>query len=534
MLNNPNELMGEAESLIDRVESLHQNNQELEELQQLFRILHSLKGIAGFIQHQELELFCHNTEALIEIIRDNPLLCGDELEDLLAESCLFFGKVLHEPNTSTIAGYTNFSKRLQSIVSSYRVENEDIDCEMVIADEAVDDILFAVETASIRRAKLSHHLYFQLQCDWSLMEEMGLYSSPTHFVDDLQRGGDILDTKLTIPEWDLRLGAIADHLSYRFFYATGMDRKTISVFTGLPLACIQPIEIESSVVVNSTALGGTAHVRRISARIQNLGQQSSSSEDTDVTLSFPHMQELPYACIHDIVGQSADLAARLSERSSTLETTAVSLQESVSRLSTCSMEFAGERLEELCVRLGNDLGRDIQFLMNNKSFMIDAFIMSNMMDVFIHLMRNACDHGIESPYDRDQVGKDCLGTVRLEVQSIGQQVTMVFSDNGRGIDVAALREKVVDKGLLTATEVKDMDDSAMMQVIFRPGFSTADKVSYISGRGMGMDIVKSTVERLGGMIVVESELGLGTKFHISLPVRPAESLIEELNRNQSS
>jgi two-component system chemotaxis sensor kinase CheA len=149
---------------------------------------------------------------------------------------------------------------------------------------------------------------------------------------------------------------------------------------------------------------------------------------------------------------------------------------------------------------------------------LDKNILEALSDPLTHLIRNACDHGLESAAERIAQGKSAVGRIRLEARHLGDQILISFSDDGRGIDRQAVRNKTLAQGLRTSEELARLDDRDVLGLILLPGFSTAAQISDISGRGVGMDVVKTNLAAIGGSIEIESRPGAGTTFLLRLPL----------------
>jgi two-component system chemotaxis sensor kinase CheA len=165
---------------------------------------------------------------------------------------------------------------------------------------------------------------------------------------------------------------------------------------------------------------------------------------------------------------------------------------------------------------GDQLGKTISFVTEGDHVEVDKMVMDRVSDPLTHLVRNAVDHGIESDADRVGLGKTERATVTLKAEQQEDRLIITLSDNGRGMDPVKLIAKAVEKGLILATD-KLTDEEAYL-LIFRPGFSTKETVSDLSGRGVGMDVVRTSVEDLNGKIRIQTEVGKGTQFIISLPL----------------
>ncbi|MCG8528246.1 MAG: chemotaxis protein CheW [Opitutales bacterium] len=168
--------------------------------------------------------------------------------------------------------------------------------------------------------------------------------------------------------------------------------------------------------------------------------------------------------------------------------------------------------------LSNKLSKEIKLDIEGEDVELDKSIIESLSDPLTHLIRNTADHGIEPPDEREAAGKPRIGSARLTAKHVGGQVMIQISDDGRGIDAEKLKRKAIDKGLLTPEEADAMSERQAFSIIFLPGFSTAEQVSDVSGRGVGMDVVRTNIEKLGGFIDIDSELGRGTTISLRLPL----------------
>jgi two-component system, chemotaxis family, sensor kinase CheA len=168
--------------------------------------------------------------------------------------------------------------------------------------------------------------------------------------------------------------------------------------------------------------------------------------------------------------------------------------------------------------LSKETKKEVRLIMKGEETELDKTLIEEINDPLVHLIRNALDHGIELPEVRKSIGKDPVGTVTLTAQHEGNNIIITIEDDGKGMDENILREKAIAKGLITAERAKEMSKQEAFNLIFIPGFSTAEKVTNVSGRGVGMDVVKTNVTKLRGMINIESAVGVGSKIIIKLPL----------------
>jgi two-component system chemotaxis sensor kinase CheA len=168
--------------------------------------------------------------------------------------------------------------------------------------------------------------------------------------------------------------------------------------------------------------------------------------------------------------------------------------------------------------ISREMGKDIELRMEGKEVELDKTILEGLSDPLTHLVRNSADHGIESPEEREAAGKKQTGWITLKAYHAAGQVNIAILDDGKGMDADRIAAKAVEKGLVSEEEIKSMSEKDKLQLIFMPGLSTADQVSDVSGRGVGMDVVKSNLDRLGGQVEIDTTVGKGTSILIKLPL----------------
>ena len=192
------------------------------------------------------------------------------------------------------------------------------------------------------------------------------------------------------------------------------------------------------------------------------------------------------------------------------------LQESALNMRMLPMAFCFSRLPRIVRDLGNELGKDVMLELRGENTEVDKTVLEKITDPLIHMVRNAIDHGIEPVRKRLAAGKPSRATITVEVFHQGGMVIVSVSDDGGGLDNLKLLGKAIDKGVVNADD--KLSEREIQDLIFSPGFSTASDVTDVSGRGVGLDIVRRNIQSLGGHATVQSELGKGTKFTIVLPL----------------
>ncbi|MBP3544056.1 MAG: chemotaxis protein CheA, partial [Lachnospiraceae bacterium] len=201
-----------------------------------------------------------------------------------------------------------------------------------------------------------------------------------------------------------------------------------------------------------------------------------------------------------------------------LESITTNLHESVMKVRMMPIESVVSRFPRMIRDLSKKLGKKMELYMSGEDTELDRTVIDEIGDPLMHILRNAADHGLESEEERIERGKPATGSIFLDAYQDGNNVVIEVRDDGNGIDVERVREKAIDKGTITREQAANMDDKEIIDLLFRPSFSTAEKISDVSGRGVGLDVVKTKIEGLGGDIEVRTALGEGSTFIIRLPL----------------
>ena len=217
-----------------------------------------------------------------------------------------------------------------------------------------------------------------------------------------------------------------------------------------------------------------------------------------------------------------------------LERITTSLHDAVMKVRMVPVERTFNRFPRLVRDLSRELGKNIKLFMSGEETEVDRTVIDEIGDPLIHLIRNSLDHGIESPAERLKAGKDEMGFVALRAYPDGNTVVIEVEDDGKGINPEVIKRKAIEKKIVSKEEAEMMSDRDLINLLFKAGFSTVDKVTDLSGRGVGLDVVKSKIEAINGTVEVISTLGQGSKFVIRLPLTLAiiQALMVNLNQEK--
>ena len=214
----------------------------------------------------------------------------------------------------------------------------------------------------------------------------------------------------------------------------------------------------------------------------------------------------------------AETLHALDQAVSQLDLLVSDLQNSVMKTRMQPIGRLFQKYPRIARDLARQLGKDVELALSGEETEVDKTMIEDLADPLVHLVRNAVDHGVELPEERLASGKPAKSVVRLEARQEGDHIVLIVADDGRGMSPERIRAKAVEKGLLREEDANTLDDRQSLNLIFLPGFSTMAQASSVSGRGVGMDVVKTNIQKLNGSVEIRSEPGKGTVFLISLPL----------------
>lgn len=322
---------------------------------------------------------------------------------------------------------------------------------------------------------------------------------------------------------------------------TNSDSDTQTVQTNEPVV-VQSVPVEQSTVVeqsagqelhqNSAEKEHTEHRDRPKGAESGIQAQSKLSEST-IRVDVQRLDELMNLVGELVLGRNRlsqinfkmneslegnPLVKDLADTSSQVDLITTELQMAVMKTRMVQIAKVFNKLPRLVRDLSRELGKEIELEMFGEETELDKSIIEEINDPLVHILRNAADHGVETPEERTKKGKNPKGKITVRADHEGNHIAISIADDGKGIDPDKIKAKAVEKGLITTEQAEEMSKREILNLIFAPGFSTAEKVSAVSGRGVGMDVVKTNITKLKGIVDIESETGQGSTIVIKLPL----------------
>ncbi len=451
-------------------------------LNDIFRGFHTIKGGAGFLSASELVTLCHLTENLFDKLRNGELGITSNLMDVIMDA------------TASVRQMFAWLERGQQPTAA--------DATLIV---------------NLRRA-----IAGELAPDGGHAEE---FAAPV--IEEPAASGVEGDS----PPWDAYFEAVSGHVA------------VVPVAAPAPEKAPEPVQAERRVhhAEHMTEVPPVTQPKGLGRRVGDKPGYSGPVGRREGERSRDNSIRVDTARLDQVLNLSGEigltknrltslrsdiLAGRIdSETLHALDTAVSQLDLLVSDLQNAVMKTRMQpigRLFQKYPRIARDLarglGKDVELMLLGEDTEIDKTMIEDLSDPIIHLIRNAVDHGVELPADRQAAGKPEKSQVRLEARQEGDHIVIIVADDGKGMNAERLRAKAVEKGLISDEEANTMDERQSFNLVFLPGFSTMDKISDVSGRGVGMDVVRTNIQKLNGNIEIRSAVGKGTTFVISLPL----------------
>ena len=470
--------------LIESNENLDRLDQELVKLESspsskellasVFRTIHTIKGSCGFLGFARLEKLTHAGESLLSLLRDGQLTLTAEITSGLLAMVDAVRQMLSAIQTSGQDGTEDYADLIQHLANLQRQDTNDLSGLSAKAAES-NPIAETDQKAAVSPGSAAAE-----------MSELGV-------ADPSKIGGVLLERGHVTSE-DLAAALQQQELGRKKIGEILVDRG--AAHPEHVLAAQKAVEIRNPESAVETIRVGV----NLLDRLMNLVGE----------LVLARNQLLQYSSSRQDAGFLA-----VSQRMNLIAT---ELQEEVMKTRMQPIGNVWDKFPRTVRDLALGCGKDVRLEMEGQDTELDRTIIEAIKDPLTHLVRNSIDHGVEVPAVRQEAGKNTTGVLKLRAFHEGGQVNIEVSDDGAGLNAERIRQKAIERGLISAQNALRMSDRDIFNLIFLPGFSTAEKVTKVSGRGVGMDVVKTNVEKIGGTVDIQSTRGEGATVKIKIPL----------------
>ena len=529
-----NEFLAEAEEIISELsntlsklsEGINAGRVDPDTLNSIFRSAHTLKGISGMFGFAEMATLTHKMEDILDSVRMGRLPVNHDIVnimfeavDLINEMIVAKGKgeeVGHDKVDAIIARLNRIgeSPSSLSVVSTYSDEDTDI-------DKGILGVLTEYEEHRLQQNMKAGNTIFLAGVEFSIAAfDDGL----VELTDFLKSVGEVI---ATLPS----TGDSKDTLHFDILFGTQKDAAyieemlkgrnlTVRRVKGLSVPAPQA---ESARDITDSQLSLEARTEETTLRSMSNTVRVDIRRLENIMNTVGELSQLKAS-----ISQIADrlriemgfkgLAIELSKIDKNLEKRLKELQDNMIEVRMVPVNQLFDKLMRAIRKLSREIGKEVELITSGGDTELDKLIIEDLADPLMHIIRNAIDHGIETPAEREKAGKPRAGTINLMAYPKGNHVAIEVEDDGAGMNMEVIRKKAVDRMLVDEAASHVLSKEEVLEFIFLPGFSTKKEVSEVSGRGVGMDVVKKNISRISGAIDIDTEQGTGTRIVLTLPI----------------
>ncbi len=515
------------ENLSQDLIEIETRTDDLDLINRIFRSFHTIKGTSSFMGFNPIAEITHHAEDILNKLRRGEIKVNQEIIDVLLEVQDWITMMVAQikEGNEPSADYS------ETIAKILRLKDSQMQSQFLELQNTLDTQQILPEGTSFVEAVLSNPEIATKPGDFS-DEELKLIDAAFQEIN-IKFKDEISQTSVTINS--NTMDPIAEQVeaepSDSNITIVPEQQKPIEHIYGIPVV-ESPVEntnqqpISQPIIVSQQQTKPSANKETSKSPGKALASDTIRIDVNRVEALMDLSGELVLgrnrlAQITEMVEQEFgknEHVRDLIETTAQIDFVTSEIQAAVMRMRMVPIGKLYQKAPRIVRDLSKEFGKKINLIVKGEETEIDRGIIEELNDPLVHMIRNSCDHGIEPPEERIRLGKPEFGTITLDADQEGNNIVLRISDDGRGMDPEKLKAKAIEKGIITPEQASQMSAREAFQLIFAPGFSTAAKVTAVSGRGVGMDVVRSNIQNLKGMIDIESEVGKGATFIIKLPL----------------
>ena len=509
-----------------------------ETVNSLFRSAHSLKGLASMFEVTRLAALSHALEDLLDDLRMGRVSLDDTVEGVLLEAVDVFTALIADAQKGELSGGAAACRSADDLESRARRARTSLPAapfvdplDALALDASVRGVLTEYEEHRLRENVKEHREIYRARAAFEMAGfDQGLFDLSSR----LKAVGEVI---ATLPAAGVASG---DRIAFDLIVGTSTERPRIEsalaglevLLTSIGSGAASPVRGEASTVPASTSEAEVGSAEQTRHQLQTVRVDVRKLDNLMNIVGELVLAKSNFLAAAETLKAeriSSELSMQLFREGRNLERRLDELQAGILDVRMVPLVQVFDKLARMLRKIARDAGKEVDLRVFGGDVELDKLIMEELSDPLMHLIRNSVDHGIEPPEQRERAGKARRGTLTLGAVQKGNHVQVEVSDDGAGIDRKRVLEVAVERDLVAAGSISQLSEREILGLIFRAGFSTARSVSQLSGRGVGLDVVKTNIANLSGMIDVRSTQGVGTTMLITLPVTLAilQALIVE-------
>lgn len=477
-----------------------------EGIKELFRIAHTVKGSAASIGYDSMAKMTHAMESAMDGVRQGRITVNRELIDLLfraLDALKKFKRNLSTGSTETI-DTKDLQERLEAVAKKEPKQQQ-----------AAASLSAPGASAQLKPGEFLYEVCVRFAADCDMPAVRAFQT-----LLELEKLGEVLQSAPTPEELKAGMGEFSEFL---LSFKSKSEGEPI-------LKALQSVSEISDVKLNKTSEGKTGEAEQSKSE-GDITQELKASRTIRVSVDvFDTLMNLVGELVIDktrLISLGADLQARaeggifgqeILDATLHLDKITSELQEHIMKARLVPIDLIFKKFPRMMRDLSARSNKPVDFRMIGEDTQLDRSVIEEIIDPLIHLLRNSLDHGIEPADARVNAGKRAEGLIELRAYHQENHVVIEVADDGGGIDADKVKARALERGIVSREDLNAMSRAELIDLIFLPGFSTAEKVTDVSGRGVGMDIVKATLQRIGGSLEIQTEVGKGTTFVIKIPL----------------
>jgi two-component system chemotaxis sensor kinase CheA len=507
----------------------------------VFRAAHSIKGGAGFFDLLKIKELAHRTENVLDLVRSGQMIPNSEIVSILLLAFDKLRNLILDYAGSNDADITEFTDALGRLTEEHlSPEQKSSPNELVTISIPNSGRSICGSAFDLDQARRGNRNVYAIEYDL-IHDIQRRGKNPLEVLNHLMKCGAILATAFDLDSAGTLDDEPSNQLLLDVLYSSVLDSYSMSQILDILPERIHAIEENNRAKAPAQPAAAPAEpVAQAPAPIavprpaptapteqtpkQTAPAQTSQTETTvrlnvallDSLMTLAGELVLGRNQLNEAVRNEDKQGVRAGSHRVSLVTSELQQAVSLTRMQPVSSLFA--KFPRLARDLANELGKEVLLKLEGGDVELDKTILEGLSDPLTHMVRNSVDHGIEAPAIRIAAGKPSMGTVTLRASHQAGQVVIEISDDGKGLSGEKVAASALSKGMITAEQLQSMTEYDKRALIFMPGVSTAEKLSNVSGRGVGMDVVKTNLDKLGGKIEIESAPGKGSSFRIKLPL----------------
>ncbi len=509
------------------------DNINVDLVNKVFRAAHSIKGGAGFVGLKTIKELAHKMENVLGMIRSRELSPAPDVINILLLSSDALRSMINNVAQSDQYDVSQHVDALVQIAAGNLAEEDKATVKADVAISLSDGTqLFHVSEYDVVSAMRADKQIYLIEYDL-IHDVHRMGRTPLDILRDLQHTGVIIESKVLVDA----IGSLADFdlsqkrsfkLPFVVLFSSNQTPEMVSSLIadidGGFIYILDDTLTLQPVVPEERDIQPAAEVLTAPVAVEQKAEEKAFS-DASLRVNVKLLDSLMNLAGELVLGRNQLLQSiaqddirAIGVASQRLDLITSEFQETIMLTRMQPVGNVFNKFPRVVRDLAKSLGKEIDIQLEGRDVELDKTIIEAIGDPLTHLVRNSADHGIETPEVRSRAGKDPKGTIVLKAYHEAGQVIIEIVDDGAGIDGARLVAKALERGLITEEQSRLMSEKEKIALIFMPGFSTAEKVSDVSGRGVGMDVVKTNLDSLGGQVDIESEVGRGTRIRIKLPL----------------